>query len=1008
MAAVALDTSLTNVLNSLDLDKVPEKLKCTRCHNFNLNPYKTSCCDVGICEACFSTTRGSSCPKCEHRPFTDDICKPSKAMQKTIKVYLKAQEKTRVDERAKSVGQDEVVHPPDAGRPVVNGGSQTDGVTAEVSEERRQEDVAESEDTLAGNVQPSIEEPDPEPADNDDDIDIQVEAEDENLQPLPTRVKSTEDTPQPTNSFDNKPNSQDVSQSNTESFNSMDFSNMMNGFGNMDYNQMMQMMSANGMGFNPMMGMPMGMNPMSAGMFGGFGGPNGGMNMNGMNGMNMAMNYNANQGMYGWEGQNNNMWQNNNANAFSNGMGNDFGSNYGFNMGPSGNFQQPYTSGDFQNGYYGRGYGRGRGRGRGGFVRGRGNFNQFSQYHQQGYQNLSGQKQFDSRNVQSHTMQAASAEVAAAEEQHMDNNHDPVDDGHEDDDFAPGGQEEVQEALGEDYQKPITVEKTVTTTATSEASAASGGDEVATAVESQPMDESLEADKVNGINGQDDGEKAQPPVSETMQTTPAEKPIPEAYNEDLQGPMPPPSAPLGPSAQYGDHGFRSRGHGRFSSRGRGSISMPNGHIAPTVKSFPQIASPMEPKGVGVIGAPTGPRAMREAAVPGRPPSRPAAAGFQIMGRASMSASQRSESRDVERSRSKTPDKDRDRSRRQSVQDKHSNLRYEGDEQDESDYRDSDKPSRKSSRRGTYDDYDRNEREASYAESDSGDYKSSSRRSRGDKERASKQHSSRSSRRRHDEDVDEDHEMDDYAESTRSTRDGYEAESKSRHRSSKSSRHDGRDRDRDRDRDRNRDRDRDRERDHDRDRDRDRDREKTRTKDRDREHRDDKHRDRDRDRKRSRHDRHREDVDKHQEYDYDYDQQQDEVITEEPESRHRSRRHKKDHRRDVEDSNGLDASMVNGRSQSHRSSGTVTPAPAQSMSASGSAHPEEKDPHTLEREARNRERMLKEQQRREKAAKQASSSGGGGTSGRRVTYKYEDDLERGLVEGERESHGRRWR
>jgi hypothetical protein len=35
----------------------------------------------------------------------------------------------------------------------------------------------------------------------------------------------------------------------------MDFSHMMNGFNNMDMNQMMQMMAANGMGgFNPMMG----------------------------------------------------------------------------------------------------------------------------------------------------------------------------------------------------------------------------------------------------------------------------------------------------------------------------------------------------------------------------------------------------------------------------------------------------------------------------------------------------------------------------------------------------------------------------------------------------------------------------------------------------------------------------------------------------------------------------------------------------------------------------------
>lgn len=37
----------------------------------------------------------------------------------------------------------------------------------------------------------------------------------------------------------------------------MDFQNMMNGFNNMDYNQMMQMMAANGMGgLNPMMGKP--------------------------------------------------------------------------------------------------------------------------------------------------------------------------------------------------------------------------------------------------------------------------------------------------------------------------------------------------------------------------------------------------------------------------------------------------------------------------------------------------------------------------------------------------------------------------------------------------------------------------------------------------------------------------------------------------------------------------------------------------------------------------------
>src|ERR1700743_3491814 len=166
----------------------------------------------------------------------------------------------------------------------------------------------------------------------------------------------------------------------------------------------------------------MNMNQMS-GMLGGFGGPNGGMNMNGMNGMNMGMNFDPSQGMYGWAGQNNNMWQNNNANAFP-GMSNNYGSNYAQHMGPNGNFQQNYPSGDFQNGYYnGRGYGRGRGRGRGGFGRGRGNFNQYSQFQQQQqqpYQNGPGPRQLDDRNMPSHMMHD-NRDAPATEHDRQDN-----------------------------------------------------------------------------------------------------------------------------------------------------------------------------------------------------------------------------------------------------------------------------------------------------------------------------------------------------------------------------------------------------------------------------------------------------------------------------------------------------------------------------------------------------------------------------------------------------------
>ncbi|KAL8870157.1 MAG: hypothetical protein Q9174_003735 [Haloplaca sp. 1 TL-2023] len=71
-----------------------------------------------------------------------------------------------------------------------------------------------------------------------------------------------------------------------------------------------------------------------------------------------------------------------------------------------------------------------------------------------------------------------------------------------------------------------------------------------------------------------------------------------------------------------------------------------------------------------------------------------------------------------------------------------------------------------------------------------------------------------------------------------------------------------------------------------------------------------------------------------------------------------------------------------------------------------------DPHELERQARNKERMQKELQRREAMEGKGHSrkesgghKGGGGGLGRRVSYKYEDELEG--QDGERERERGRW-
>ncbi|KAK6387122.1 hypothetical protein LTS17_000388 [Exophiala oligosperma] len=858
-------------------------------------------------------------------------------MRNTVKAWLKLQQKEKAEELVKTTATDETPQSNTKQESLEENIQEETPVVEPTIEPPVKE--GDSEDAAApADILPSIEDHDLEDAEHlDDDIDIQVDLDDDHreipLQPVKSIESSTVDQIAPPTG----PRAQAREQFNSDSDNmgGMDFQNMMNGMNNMDMNQMMQMMAANGMGgFNPMMGMPIGMNPMSSGMFGGFGGSKG---MNGMNAMNMGMNFNPNQGMF-WNNQNNSMWQNNNANAFPNAMGGDFGPNYGFN----GDFQQSYSNGDFQTGYY-RGYGRGRGRGRGGYGRGRGNFYQFSQFQQQqGYFNGPDQ----------HNIRPVTTEDRPNDTPNDQRNSNKLDDTtHEDAEFAPGGQDEVQEALGEDYQKQTVEEKQTDDTATA-------------ADDTAP--ELVDNEQKNGTEDQARSEEYAP--IETFESRTVDrrdtnggvdaKMVPEAYSEDLKGPMPPPTAPLGPSAQYG-----VRGHGRFSSRGRGSMSMPNGHFASSVKPF---TPPAEAKGVGIVGAPTGPRAMRDPPAappaPSRPDSRTSGSGFQIMGRASKTQAPRSRSRESERISNRDIEEDaiEDRSRRPSRQDSYANSRQDVDEQDYHDDRDKDKRSRKSNR-ADYDDYDRDHQDLSRPESI--DHRSS-RRSRDEKDRSSKYRSSRS--RRFDEvDSSGDYEMED--------REDHYAESRSKHRSSKSSKYDERERDRDEYR---------REKGRERDRDRDRDSHRER---------DDKPRERDRDRKRSRHDRHREDE---KNYNNDYDYEHD---TQDQESRHRSRRHKKDHHREMDDGNDrVTATSTNERS-SHRS----TPSVQQHINSEP-----EKDPHTLEREARNRERMLKEQQRREKAAKAGGGGGGGGGGGRRVTYKYEDELERGLMDGERATS--RWR
>src|SRR5689334_463165 len=93
--------------SSLDPSKIPDKLHCPVCDSFLFNGYKLSCCDQSICENCMyiygvaedkcSRPIGYSkisdhCPMCDHRPFTQDLCRPNKALRNTAKAFLKTAE----------------------------------------------------------------------------------------------------------------------------------------------------------------------------------------------------------------------------------------------------------------------------------------------------------------------------------------------------------------------------------------------------------------------------------------------------------------------------------------------------------------------------------------------------------------------------------------------------------------------------------------------------------------------------------------------------------------------------------------------------------------------------------------------------------------------------------------------------------------------------------------------------------------------------------------------------
>ena len=129
-------------------------------------------------------------------------------------------------------------------------------------------------------------------------------------------------------------------------------------------------------------------------------------------------------------------------------------------------------------------------------------------------------------------------------------------------------------------------------------------------------------------------------VQEDVRVAPV--PVPSS-DASAMPPPPSPSVPTGPSRPTAsdDSGLETSRHGGSEAQGhqvplqaRGFTRIPNGEISLAIsapRSEKPIVSPTETQGVGVIGAPTGPKAMRQ-----RFDNQTAKAdrGFSIVGRAS--------------------------------------------------------------------------------------------------------------------------------------------------------------------------------------------------------------------------------------------------------------------------------------------------------------------------------------------------------------------------------------
>ena len=411
----------------------------------------------------------------------------------------------------------------------------------------------------------------------------------------------------------------------------------------------------------------MAMDPMTMaqGMYGGFTG----QDFSGMNGMNGGMGFSNGQGAYGGYNGQPGAWNAGqdafNQNAYG-AMSSGFGAQSGYSeysMSPQGNFnnvhQQHYPNNDYNSGHNGYGFqGRGRGRGRGYYNagRGRGGYNQshtgYNTKYQQYQEQMHNQYPQPFASINDDKAQDEITTEAQSEKHSNIEASQPVD--------ARGANEKDLRDIDVDSEeiaqltekRPAPESNSNEVVETSETVAQEGRDHVSQSEQQNPQGS---ADK-------------NPPHDLEASKDVSVSPSPNGDGPTEPSAMPPPPLAVGPSNQLSPNSdlpstqnfnFRGRGRGyprggfesRGGMRGRGSAYSAGGNVShvSSTSSLPinqkPVNPPTEPKGLGVVGAPTGPKALREgSSAAGSRGGR----GFSIVGRASAVAHPRGGGREPSR------------------------------------------------------------------------------------------------------------------------------------------------------------------------------------------------------------------------------------------------------------------------------------------------------------------------------------------------------------------------